>query len=158
MSIVVCLPRAQRRRMQRLYRKTASRIESTRCRVLLLLHDGLRASEVADTVDCVRATVYRTVYRFEELGEAALHDQRRCREPTKVTPQVEERLLGYLDGVPNDYGWDRANWTLEVLSRQPTPRWSCRAVTSMSCCEPGAVDVDGRVRGCVFQCEDGARR
>ena len=118
MSIVVCLPRAQRRRMQRLYRKTASRIESTRCRVLLLLHDGLRASEVADTVDCVRATVYRTVYRFEELGEAALHDQRRCREPTKVTPQVEERLLGYLDGVPNDYGWDRANWTLEVLSRQ----------------------------------------
>ena len=65
----------------------------------------------------------------------------RCREPTKVS-----------------FTLDAANWTLEVLSRQPTPRWSCRAVTSMSCCEPGAVDVDGRVRGCVFQCEDGARR
>ena len=60
MSIVVCLPRPQRRRMQRLYRKTKSRLESTRCRVLLLLHAGRGASEVAYTVDCVRATVYRT--------------------------------------------------------------------------------------------------
>ena len=118
MSIVVCLPRPQRRRMQRLYRKTKSRLESTRCRVLLLLHAGLGASEVAYTVDCVRATVYRTVYRFEELGEAGLHDQRSCRGPTKATPEVEEHLLGYLDWVPSDYGWDRANWTLELLSRQ----------------------------------------
>ena len=117
MSIVVCLPRPQRRRMQRLYRKTKSRLESTRCRVLLL-HAGLGASEVAYTVDCVRATVYRTVYRFEELGEAGLHDQRSCRGPTKATPEVEEHLLGYLDWVPSDYGWDRANWTLELLSRQ----------------------------------------
>lgn len=118
MRIVVCLPRAQRRRIERVYRKTPSRIEAVRCRVLLLLHQGHGASEVAQQVDCVRATVYRTVYRFEALGEGALQDQRRCREPVKVTAQVEARLLGYLDGVPQDYGWDRANWTLELLGRQ----------------------------------------
>lgn len=118
MSIVVCLPRPQRRRIQRLYRKTNSRLEALRARVLLLLHDGHRAGDVAVLVGCVRATVYRTVYRFEDLGEASLHDQRSYREPTKVTPEVEEQLLGYLDGVPQDYGWDRANWTLELLQRQ----------------------------------------
>ena len=118
MSIVVCLPRSQRRRMQKMYRKTKSRIEALRCRVLLLLHDGRSASEVAEVAGCVRATVYRTVYRFEDLGETGLHDQRQFREPTKVTPEVEEQLLSYLDAVPGDYGWDRANWTLELLSRQ----------------------------------------
>jgi len=104
--------------MQKLLRKTKSRIVALRCRVLLLLHDGHSAAEVAERVGCVRATVYRTVYRFEALGEQAIHDQRLLREPVKVTPEVEQRLLGYLDGVPNDYGWDRANWTLEVLARQ----------------------------------------
>lgn len=69
-------------------------------------------------VGCVRATEYRTVYRFEELGEASLLDQRGLREPSKVTPEVEQCLLGYLDGVPQDYGWERANWTLELLARQ----------------------------------------
>jgi transposase len=104
--------------MKMILRKTKSRIEALRARVLLLVHEGYPASEVAARVGCVRATVYRTMYRFEELGEAALHDQRGCREPVKVTAQVEDRLLGYLDWTPNDYGWDRANWTLELLSRQ----------------------------------------
>ena len=100
MRIEVSLPRPQRRRMQKLLRKTKSRIVALRCRVLLLLHEGHTAAEAADRADCVRATVYRTVYRFEELGERALHDQRLTRPAVKVTPEVEHRLLGYLDGVP----------------------------------------------------------
>ena len=118
MSIEVSLSQSQRRRVKKLLRKTRSRIVALRCRVLLLLHYGYTAAEVAVRVGCVRATVYRTVYRYEELGEQALQDQRQLREPVKVTPEVEERLLGYLDGVPSDHGWDRSNWTLELLSHQ----------------------------------------
>lgn len=118
MRIVVSLPRGQRRRMRRTLRKTKSRIEAMRCRILLLLHDGHGASAVAEVVGCVRASVYRTVYRFDDLGDDAVHDQRECREPSKVTPAVQERLLGYLDGVPRDFGWERSNWTLELLSLQ----------------------------------------
>ena len=118
MSIELSLPRGQRRRMQRVVRKTKSRIEALRARVLLLLHEGHRVHDVAERVNCVRATVYRTVYRYGELGEEGLYDQRSCREPVKVTPEVEQQLLSYLDGVPNDYGWDRVNWTLELLSIQ----------------------------------------
>ena len=104
--------------MQRVLRKTKSRLEALRARIMLLLHEGLGAGEIAERVGCVRATVYRTLYRYEDLGEDSLYDQRGCRAPVKVTPEVEERLLSYLDEVPNDYGWDRANWTLELLSRQ----------------------------------------
>lgn len=118
MSIRVSLPRAQRRRFQRRYRKTRCRIEALRARVMLLLHEGYAVSEIATMCDCVRATVYRTLYRFRTLGEQALEDQRAYREPTKVTPAMEERLLGYLDGVPKDYGWQRAGWTLELLALQ----------------------------------------
>lgn len=118
MSIDVSMPRGQRRRMQKVLRKTKSRIEALRARILLLLHDGYTAHEAASVAGCVRATVYRTVYRFEELGEAALRDQRGFRGPVKVTEKVEQRLLSYLDGVPNEFGWDRVNWTLELLSLQ----------------------------------------
>ena len=118
MSIEVCIPRAQRRRIQALLRKTKSRIEALRARVLLLLNKGYSAAEVATIAGCVRTTVYRTVYRFEALGEQGLRDQRLQREPRKVTPEVLEYLLSYLDGVPKDYGWHRAGWTLELLALQ----------------------------------------
>jgi len=118
MSIGLCLGRGQRRRMQTLLRKTKSRIEALRVRVLLLLHEQEPVAEVARRVGCVRATVYRTVYRFEELGEDGLVDRRAYRQPSKVTTLVERLLLGYLDHVPGDYGWERSNWTLELLAKQ----------------------------------------
>lgn len=118
MSIELCLPRAQRRQLLRVTRKSRCVLEVRRARIMLLLHDGAPAAEVARIVDCVRATVYRTVYRYEDLGMASVRDQRRERAPSKVTPQVEEQLLEYLDHVPQDYGWERSNWTLELLARQ----------------------------------------
>jgi len=118
MSILVCLPRRQRRWLRRRLRKTRSRIEALRCRVLLLLYQGYSVVEVAERVDCVRATVYRTVYRYEELGELAVIDQRTQRGPSKVNAEVEQQLLSYLDHTPKDYGWHRNGWTLELLVRQ----------------------------------------
>jgi hypothetical protein len=93
----------------RLLRKTPSRIEALRARFLLLLDEGVVPGVVAEMVGCARATVYRTLYRFEDLGEDALLDQRQVRPPSKVTAEVEERLVGYSDGSPQDFGWQRAH-------------------------------------------------
>src|SRR5512134_2344582 len=120
MTISLRLDRGQRRRMTRLLRKTRSRIEALRARVLLLLHEGVVPGVVAEMVGCARATVYRTLYRFEDLGEDALLDQRQLRPPSKVTAEVEERLVGYIDGSPQDFGWQRTTWTLELLVMQLT--------------------------------------
>lgn len=53
----VRLPRGQRRRSQQRLRKTKSRIEAVRCRVLLLLQEGWGVSTIAAVVGCARATV-----------------------------------------------------------------------------------------------------
>lgn len=112
------LYRAQRRRIERRLRKTKNRIEALRCRIVLLLDQAVPVSEIATIVDCVRATVYRTLYRFEDLGEDGLFDLRLLRTPHKVTPEVERSLLRYLDSSPRERGWQRASWTLELLGLQ----------------------------------------
>lgn len=118
MNINPRIDRGQRRRMKRLLQKTSSRIEALRARVLLLLHGGLEPSQVAETVGCARATVYRTLYRYEDLGEEALFDRRKARTPRKVTEEVERRLVSYIDGSPQDFRWQRTTWTLELLAVQ----------------------------------------
>src|SRR5574337_1024154 len=100
MTIDLRLDRGQRRRMKR------------------LLHGGLEPSQVAVLAGCARATVYRTVYRFEDLGEDGLLDRRAHRAPRKVTPAVESALVGYIDRSPQDFGWQRTGWTLELLAAQ----------------------------------------
>jgi len=118
MTISLRIDRGQRRRMKRLLQKTRSRIEALRARILLLLHGGHEPSEVAILAGCARATVYRTVYRFEDLGEDGLLDRRAHRQPRKATADVENRLVGYTTHSPQDYGWQRTTWTLELLAAQ----------------------------------------
>lgn len=118
MSIEVHLPRAQRRQLLRITRKSRCVLEVRRARILLLRHEDVSAAEIVHMIGCARATVYRTVYRYEDLGVGSVRDQRCQREPSKVTPEVEQQLLEYLDYVPQDYGWERSNWTLELLALQ----------------------------------------
>jgi putative transposase len=118
MTICLRLDRGQRRRMKRLLQKTSSRVEALRARVLLLLHEGYEPSQVAQTVGCARATVYRTVYRYEDLGEEALFDRRQARNPSKVTEKIERRLVSYIEVSPQDFRWLRTTWTLELLAVQ----------------------------------------
>lgn len=75
--IHVRLYRAQRRRIEIYHKKTKSRIKATRCRILLLLNEGKTVKYVSAMVGCVRATVYHTIYRFEDQGEDCIYD-RRC--------------------------------------------------------------------------------
>jgi len=141
MTIHVRLPRAQLRRMRRRLRKTRCRIEALRCRVLILLHEGFSAGSVSEVTGCVRAMVYRTLYRFEDLGEDGLRDQRTWREPTKVTADIETHLLGYLEQAPRDLGWHRSTWTLELLGLQLehdtgvrlSPSWIRLVLRSLGC-------------------------
>lgn len=47
MNIALVLYRAQRRHIERRYRKTRDQIEATRCRILLLLNSGYSACTVS---------------------------------------------------------------------------------------------------------------
>jgi transposase len=118
MKISVTLLPAQYQKIQLLLRETKSRVEAMRCRIILFLAQEHSALEVQQKVGCVRSSVYTTFYRFEERGVDGLRDKRLVCKPSKATAEVREQLLGYLDQVPKDYGWQRSTWTLELLSRQ----------------------------------------
>ena len=118
MRIRVELSHAQRSEIEDMMRKTKSRVEAQRCRIILLLAQGDSPGEVAAKVGCVRSTVYMTLYRFEDEGDAGLGDKRLRRSPRKATAAVRKQLLAYLDDTPRDYGWQRSTWTLELLALQ----------------------------------------
>lgn len=130
MNITLVLPRSQRRRIERRFRKTRDRIEAMRCQILLLLHDGHSAGDITERVRCARATVYRTLYRFEELGEAGLSDRRLHAESRKVTPEIMNYLYSLLDISPRSLGWQRSTWTLELLALQVEERMKVKLSAS----------------------------
>lgn len=118
MKIQVKLRVAQRKKIEKFMKRTSSRISALRCRILLLLHRGVSAQETAAICGCARATVYRTLYRFNELGELGIWDLRRLAGPHKVTGRVLDLLWMYLGRTPRELNWQRSNWTLELLSLQ----------------------------------------
>ena len=117
-TIRVSLCSVQRRAMKKQMDTTSNKYESLRCRILLFLDEGNTVAEVTQLAQCARATVYRTVYRFEDWGEAGLRDGRKCRACPKVSNDVIDKLLDYLDAVPKDFGWQRSSWTQELLALQ----------------------------------------
>lgn len=118
MSIGLSLIHSQRRKIVSMKRKTTSRVEAMRCRIVLLLASGEAVSCISTMVDCVRSTVYTTLYRFEDEGIEGLLDKRRSPGARKATPEVRAKLLSYLDDAPKVLGWQRSTWTLELLARQ----------------------------------------
>lgn len=118
MNITLNLYRAQRRRIENRMRKTRDRIETLRCQILLLLNSGEAPGAIHRKLDCARATVYRTLYRFENMGESSLSDLRFSSVPRKVTHDFIERLMAVLDFSPQQRGWQRSTWTLELLSEE----------------------------------------
>lgn len=117
-KILVSLCNVQRHSMKKMMNTTSNKFEALRCRILLLLDEGNSVAETTQLASCVRATVYRTVYRFEDLGEAGLLDQRKHAKARKVTPKVRTHLLDYLEHKPKEYGWQRSTWSQELLALQ----------------------------------------
>ena len=118
MKIQVALSQTQRVEVENMMAKSTSRVEAQRCRIVLLLSEGRRPTQVQRIVGCVRSTVYTTLYRFEDEGMKAFCDKRLQPIAPKATREVRAQLLDYLDTSPKDFGWQRAAWTLELFSLQ----------------------------------------
>ena len=117
-KVHISLLPSQRSDILELMYRTTNKYEALRCRIILLLDGRQSVNEVAMLAGCARATVYRTIYRFEDHGLAGLVDGRRERVPLKVTAEVVRHLMAYVDMSPKDYGWQRCEWTLELFAAQ----------------------------------------
>lgn len=109
------LHRAARRRLKKLDRKRPDADIRVRIRVILKVGAGLSCNAAARDVGCVPSTAVRTVARFAREGEASLIDHRSENGARKVDDDVLARVRAILTGYPEDHGFDRPTWTLEIL-------------------------------------------
>jgi len=115
--IVVDLPRAVRRRLERASCRTRDAALRTRVQIVLLYHRGWGALRIATALGCVPATAVRVVHRFLERGEEGLMDGRRDNGTPKVDGDLLQALAELAAGSPEDHGWSRPTWTRESLAK-----------------------------------------
>jgi transposase len=87
-----------------------------RAHVLLLLNDGVSASEVSDRAGVSLATVYNLKNRYQEQkGEASkvIEDKPRPGQPPKITPEVEAQITALACSKAPE---GRSEWTLRLLA------------------------------------------
>ena len=109
------MPRPARRRVQKLDRRSRCPDQRIRCRVILKVAAGLSCNAAAKELGCAPSTAVRIVARFVSEGEAALLDGRIENGARKIDADVRAGVCEILSGSPEDHGFTRPTWTLEIL-------------------------------------------
>ena len=109
------LPRPAHRRIQKLDRRSDCPDHRIRCRVVLKVAAGPSCNAAARELGCAPATAVHIVARFRREGEAALLDGRVENGSGKIDADVRGGTSEILTGTPEDHGFLRPTWTLEIL-------------------------------------------
>ncbi len=130
-------PTAWTRREKEAFREQVRRIKdaATRIRFLVILHtaEGHSQSEIARMLACCTKTVARVQQRFREYGVEGLYDRRGDNGTAKVTEKYVLALIEDVRGSPQDHGYPRPTWTLELLVKVLSEQTGIRiSVSSMS--------------------------
>lgn len=112
-------PTAWTREEKEAFRAQVSRIKdaASRIRFLVILHtaEGYRQPQIAEMLACCIRTVARVQQRFRKHGVAGLMDRRGDNGAAKVTDDYIFTLIEDVRGSPQDHGYPRPTWTLELL-------------------------------------------
>ena len=117
MGVPLLIYRAERRRLQRISRKTKDAGLLVRCRVILKVTSGCSARQAAREIGCVPSTAWQIVTRYRLGGEASLIDRRCENGSPKIDEDVREGIRQILEKTPQDFEERRPTWTLEILAR-----------------------------------------
>jgi transposase len=112
------MPRPVRRRLKRIVQRHPEGDYRRRANALLLLHEGLRTSEVARVLGASPTSVRDWRRRYEQFGEAGLVPQARGRPPETVTEALCAKLLELVEQAPETHGYLHSRWTSELLARR----------------------------------------
>lgn len=104
--------------------------EINRVNILLLLHKGKQAKEIADYLDVGRNTVSRTKQKFIRDGiKAALEEVLRPGQPKKYKQKQEAEIIALACSAPPE---GRERWTLELLTKQIKKKESLETINRES--------------------------
>ena len=108
--------RPQRRRLQRLARKTRDTKLLRRYQIVLNYANNYGCTFTSEALGCAPATAIRVARRYSERGEAGLEDGRATNGNTIRDGEFLEAMAELLASHPEDYGWQRPTWTLELFA------------------------------------------
>ena len=107
--------RSARRWIQKLNRRGVSADQHFRCRVVLEVAAGLSWNAPARELGCSPSTAVHIVARFHTEGEVALLDHRNENRLREIAADFRGGVCEILTGAPEDHGFTRPTWTLEIL-------------------------------------------
>jgi transposase len=92
--------------------------EITRARILLLIQEGRRATEVARTLGVSRGTIYNVCQKYKEKKARTpllevLQDEPRSGRPIKLDSRVEAKVTMIACSAPPE---GRGRWTLHLIA------------------------------------------
>lgn len=126
MTIQITLTQIQHDTIQERLHRSQCRKEILRCLMLRNLAAGKSPALIAEFLGCAVSGVYALLTDFRREGLGCLRDKRQHRVPTKARWPIRQALLQWLQDHPEDHGWSRGTWTLELLSLQLA---RCQGVT-----------------------------
>jgi len=105
--------------LQQLTKISRSRIEPARrverAKIILALHEGCEAKEVARQFNVSRATVDNRRGRFNNEGIAALNDHTRQGRPYTYDEDQRGQMVMAAKTRPEQLGLELGHWTLDTL-------------------------------------------
>ena len=97
-----------------------------RAKILLLSDDGLKVREITEKLDCSPQSVYKWRRRYAGEGLSDLHDRPRPGQPTKLTPEIIDRVLkATTQRVPKG----ATHWSLRTMAEYAgITRWQVEQI------------------------------
>ena len=110
------LTEEERTELERLSRsRKAEQRLVERARIMLMLAEGYKPTEMAREVDRSEPIVYRWLHRFNEQGLAGLGDARRPGRPQTYDEVERGHIIATARTHPERLGLDFGHWTLDRL-------------------------------------------
>jgi transposase len=116
--IVIKLRRRVKGRLRKLIQTTEDARLRTRLNCVLLYAEGEGTEEIAWTLACSTSTAIRAAKHYLAEGFSGLVDRRCENGETKVDDDVKAALAVLMRTCPQDYGWERSSWTVELFGKQ----------------------------------------
>ena len=110
------LPRAERRRIEKIIHKTKDKEHARRLTAILMLHQGHTILSVHRLTAAARSSIQRWLSWYQECGISGLESKQRGRFCSLPYHQISLILEMLIQFSPEDFGYQRSRWSSELFA------------------------------------------
>lgn len=113
--VQVTRPEVTDAELKRVHRTHPNAQVRKRALILLLAREGKLKKDIAAYLKVVRNTVTNVIKRFNAEGLTGIENAPRSGRPSRLTPDIDERLLKALGQSPQEQGLKTEVWTVSLV-------------------------------------------